>query len=1161
MKKRFTFLLAALALLTFITMPLGMMANEGDTHAMGITQSTLLNNNASIPSISIPAQSYPVSKVTINWRYNKTIQDAVTMEVFVNNTSWGTQTTGSGTGSNYVDAEFEGTSALGDIVINFTNNTGSGTGHGTFYIAEVTLTEGASGASTNPEIQIAATELALPYTENVDGLFNVTYTNGFVPVAAFAQLYNDAEHTDPFDGDWIIVVEDMDENPNVIDYMVEANDTNNERTVYLYVEAMDTDQTIISGVFTITQAAAPATYTVTFDAGEGTFVASNDFPSVSNTVAAGTYTLPSATREGYTFDGWNIPTSSELFNGNYTVSGDVDFNAHYTENTTPSGDEQWVLTNLADLTENDVFVIVGNNGDNYAMANDKGTGSAPSAVAVTVANDAITGTVAANIQWTISGNANDGYTFYPNGSTETWLYCTKTNNGVRVGTNTNNVFTVNQNYLYNTATSRHIGIYNSQDWRCYSPQSGNVHSNIANQTFAFYKKVTGGVLPPSITAENVSIEYNAVSGEIAYTINNGVDGGTLTATTQSDWLTLPNTFASPIQFTCSTNDASTERTATVILTYAYGDSQTATKEVTVTQAHFVVDYATLPFEYDGNGTGELPTGLTATGLGTYSSSPKMKFDGVGDNLILKLNQAPTSLSYDIKGNGSGSTPWSGTFKVQTSADGQNYEDLVIYQDNLGDKQSVTLIDLDAEVRFIKWVYETKTLGNVALGNIHASLDYDIYGDVTTAELIVTPDRTCTVYSGATLNVTQQLNNVGTAADFIIEEGGQLIHNEGTVAVTMKKHINHYIGTQDNYYLIAAPFQVDPSTVNGMLDNDFDLYYFARWAPGEEWQNYKADEFFMWDGQGFLYANSVDTDLEFVGEVYPSSDDDYYYGGLYIDGSTDPFNGWSLAGNPFACNAYPVLNDGTAANFYKIDGTELVLSDEDFMRPLEGIFMQETDETTQYYFNRTAPAPIRALDLTVTKVTRGTANCDRVRVRFDQGNNFGKFQLNPDNTKLYITQGNKDFAVVRSEAQGELPVNFKAAANGNYTINVDVKNTEMGYLHLIDNLTGNDVDLLHTPSYSFEAKTTDYASRFRLVFSANNVDENAIEDAFAFISNGEIILNGVNGNTTVQVFDVTGRMINSTNGANHIATDNLTAGVYMLRLINGDNVRTQKIVVK
>jgi hypothetical protein len=48
-----------------------------------------------------------------------------------------------------------------------------------------------------------------------------------------------------------------------------------------------------------------------------------------------------------------------------------------------------------------------------------------------------------------------------------------------------------------------------------------------------------------------------------------------------------------------------------------------------------------------------------------------------------------------------------------------------------------------------------------------------------------------------------------------------------------------------------------------------------------------------------------------------------------------------------------------------------------------------------------------------------------------------------------------------------------------------------YLHLIDNMTGADVDLLpllrgqgglnQPATYTFTAKTTDYESRFKLVF--------------------------------------------------------------------------------
>lgn len=148
--------------------------------------------------------------------------------------------------------------------------------------------------------------------------------------------------------------------------------------------------------------------------------------------------------------------------------------------------KKWVLTDLADLNEGDVIVIVGNNGETFAMSNDNGTSGAPTAVAVTVAGKTLSGDIDENIQWSISGNATDGYSFHPNGNEDAWLYCTNTNNGVRVGTNDNKTFTLDESgYLKHEATSRYIGIYNSQDWRCYT---SNTTQNIANQTFAFYKR-------------------------------------------------------------------------------------------------------------------------------------------------------------------------------------------------------------------------------------------------------------------------------------------------------------------------------------------------------------------------------------------------------------------------------------------------------------------------------------------------------------------------------------------------------------------------------------------------------------------------------------------------------------------------------------------------
>ncbi len=146
--------------------------------------------------------------------------------------------------------------------------------------------------------------------------------------------------------------------------------------------------------------------------------------------------------------------------------------------TTPT----WTLVeDISTINSNDIIIIVWttSNGKSYAISNDKGTSAAPTAVEVTLngeAND--------NIKWNIS---NDGgnLTIYPNGTTATWLYCTSTNNGVRVGTNTNKTFTIDatSGYLKNTATSRYVGVYTTNpDVRCYTNTTGN----IANQTLAFY---------------------------------------------------------------------------------------------------------------------------------------------------------------------------------------------------------------------------------------------------------------------------------------------------------------------------------------------------------------------------------------------------------------------------------------------------------------------------------------------------------------------------------------------------------------------------------------------------------------------------------------------------------------------------------------------------
>ena len=167
-------------------------------------------------------------------------------------------------------------------------------------------------------------------------------------------------------------------------------------------------------------------------------------------------------------------------------------------------------------------------------------------------------------------------------------------------------------------------------------------------------------------------------------------------------------------------------------------------------------------------------------------------------------------------------------------------------------------------------------------------------------------------------------------------------------------------------------------------------------------------------------------------------------------------------------------------------------------------------------------------------------------------------MREQSSRLYIPQNGQDFAVAYANGEKEMPINFKTAQNGTFTINFEVEGLTMDYLHLIDNLTGNDVDLLATSDYTFEAKTTDYASRFRLVFASVGEDTDDNNENFAFINDGDII---VYNEGTLQIVDLMGRVVYQGDAMNRVSTSGMTSGVYVLRLIDGENVKTQKIVIE
>ena len=411
--------------------------------------------------------------------------------------------------------------------------------------------------------------------------------------------------------------------------------------------------------------------------------------------------------------------------------------------------------------------------------------------------------------------------------------------------------------------------------------------------------------------------------------------------------------------------------------------------------------------------------------------------------------------------------------------------------------------------------------------------------------------TATPYEGYSfMNWTENGNVVSTNSTytFTVTADRDLVANFG---IPFTKPIVGY-GTSQNggYYLIASPIgTVNLEDVTNLLTNEHDLYYFDE-SQDLEWINYLADDEFtsLEPGKGYLYANINDVTLVFTGLPYNGTGEVTLHKTEGVE-----FSGWNLVGNPFAQTAYLAGN----ISFYTMngDGDKIIVTSSTNIDAMEGVFVEAQNDGETITFTTVEPAKGATLSL---NLDQDNALVDRAIIRFDEGRQLPKFQLNDNSTKVYIPQDGKDYAVTSSEEVGEMPVNFMPESNGNFTLSYDVTNVEFAYLHLIDNITGKEVDLLETPSYSFVGKTTDPANRFKLVYATGTL---SVSENFAFFNNGSFVINN-EGDATVQVIDINGRIIKSeTINGNANVNVNAAAGVYMIRLVNGENVMVQKVVVR
>lgn len=441
-----------------------------------------------------------------------------------------------------------------------------------------------------------------------------------------------------------------------------------------------------------------------------------------------------------------------------------------------------------------------------------------------------------------------------------------------------------------------------------------------------------------------------------------------------------------------------------------------------------------------------------------------------------------------------------------------------------------------------------------------------------------PTKMFVVESGNILEVAD-LSTVDVS-NLILEDDSQLINASSGVLATMQKTITAYADPMesDGWYTLSTPMTANLVEMgSNLIFPEYDLYYFDETnLIHEEWRNYKSNAtngFTDFEaGRGYLYANATDFTPVFKGTLNSAT----VTFPMTYTARPDGLTGFNLIGNPFPHDIYKgqggaIDDSGLASGYYVLtnSGSWLAKTYEMPIEPGQGILVK----TMTAHDLRIAKTNAEARGESASRVTRaegvgciglhlsGGSYEDNAFAYLSPGNGLIKIaHFNANNPSLSIVQNEGNFAIANVDAESKtLDVRFDAPKAATFTITVNVKDYKNGYLHLIDNMTGADVNLLRTPTYTFESTGHDHPFRFKLVLQGVDSDDDA---PFAYFADGEIrLLVELCHDASLQVMDMMGRLIVSSDAVCHISTNGMTPGVYLLRLIDGTTVRTQKIVVR
>ncbi len=412
--------------------------------------------------------------------------------------------------------------------------------------------------------------------------------------------------------------------------------------------------------------------------------------------------------------------------------------------------------------------------------------------------------------------------------------------------------------------------------------------------------------------------------------------------------------------------------------------------------------------------------------------------------------------------------------------------------------------------------------------------------------------------------------------------------------------------------------------NGLIGSNVAWDFYTYFEPQYHWINFKRDKenHFHFDlvegvhanieytgldqganddesaacvftpGKGYMMAISQDTYMSSNGilntggetiEITNQEPDDIEYN-----------KGWNLVGNPYQAYLDLTKVSSTMNQFYiydaeqgtyvpyTVDQSANSVTPSRFIHPHQAFFVYSAAASSNYVFDYTWATAEKATDgssyfrggenqlnypLVNLFVKNQQGNRDLTIIEFNRPELGGATKVRGlRNSDFRIAAGfnGREYGILFTpEGTEKVPVHFKAEHDGIYTMTWGMENGNFTNLRLIDNKTGVNYDMLANDSYTFEASSDDYASRFYITYTVTGLDEEISYESenFAFFNGSEWI---INGQGHLDVIDMTGRVLYAaqlSNDQNRVNLDGFAKGVYLLRVIDNKVVRTQKIIVR